>query len=652
MSEASRLETPEPDVKHNGLNVVDFPTQKITEAISKAVALLPPQKRRLLYLAAGVQISLGILDLIGIALIGLVAAVAVTGVDSITTSADGSPNLPQWADSFLSPIGLGSITFSQLTVIIALTAVGILVLKTVLSAILSRRIIRFLAHRQADVSVRLASEFLRRPLSIVQRWTTPEAMYALGSGVGAATVSLLGSSITIAAELFLFTIVGISLLLFDPVLTIISVALFGAIAFILYKVLGSWTSRNAQIITDSSIDTLTAVSEALATYREATVLNRRDLYIDRYKGLVGRYANASATASFIMEIPKYVLDIALYIGILILAVVQFLTKDWASAAATVALFLAAGSRILPGLLRLQGATITIRNAAVQAQPTFFMSDYLANTTDSESDNETVRTRTRSREIHDQIEGGYGDFVADIDVTEVSLTYSDSSTPALANATLFAATGTSVALVGSTGAGKSTLADVILGVMKPDSGQVTISGIEPRSAIDRWPGAISYVPQAVALVAGSVRENVALGLSGDEIDDELVLEALQRAHLDTFLLNSREGLDTMIGERGFRLSGGQRQRLGIARALYTRPKLLVLDEATSALDAETEQSIMRTLEELEGQVTTITVAHRLATVRYADQVLYLEGGRITARGTFTEVRSQVVDFDRQANLLGL
>jgi len=128
--------------------------------------------------------------------------------------------------------------------------------------------------------------------------------------------------------------------------------------------------------------------------------------------------------------------------------------------------------------------------------------------------------------------------------------------------------------------------------------------------------------------------------------------LQRAHLDTFLVESREGLDTMIGERGFRLSGGQRQRLGIARALYTRPKLLVLDEATSALDAETEQSIMRTLEELEGQVTTITVAHRLATVRYADQVLYLAGGRITARGSFEEVRSQVVDFDRQANLLGL
>jgi ABC-type multidrug transport system fused ATPase/permease subunit len=207
-------------------------------------------------------------------------------------------------------------------------------------------------------------------------------------------------------------------------------------------------------------------------------------------------------------------------------------------------------------------------------------------------------------------------------------------------------------VGSTGAGKSTLADVILGVISPQAGSVDISGVPPRVAIERWPGAISYVPQAVALVAGTVRENVALGMPDDAISDDLVWEALRRAHLADFLSESREGLDTTIGERGFRLSGGQRQRLGIARALYTRPRLLVLDEATSALDAETEQAIIRTLEDLEGEVTTITVAHRLATVRNADQVVYLEGGRIVARGTFEQVRAQVTDFDRAAALLGL
>jgi len=652
VGEYSGKETLEPAVPHKGLNVVDFPKRSIAESIKISIGLLPPEKRKLLFLAASVQISLGALDLVGIALIGLVATVAVTGVDVAATSSSNELQIPEWAQTIMTNLGLGDFTFSQLTVLIALLAVSILVLKTVLSALMSKRVIRFLANRQADVSVRLAREFLRRPLSIVQRWTTPEAMYALGSGVGAATVALLGSAITIASELFLFSIVGVSLFIFDPVLTLISIALFGIIAFVLYRVLSSWTARNAQIITDSSIDTLTAVSEALATYREATVLNRRDLYIDRYESLVSKYAKASSTSSFIMEIPKYVLDIALYIGILILGVVQFLTKDWATAAATVALFLAAGSRILPGLLRLQGATITIRNASVQAQPTFFMSDYLRNTADSDSIGEQGAARIRSREIHDHIMNGYADFTAEVELVDVSLTYSDAASPALNLASLRAAAGSSVALVGSTGAGKSTLADVILGVMKPDSGSVTIGGLEPRAAIYRWPGAISYVPQAVALVAGSVRENVALGLPSENIDDTLVLEALQRAHLDSFLITSREGINTMIGERGFRLSGGQRQRLGIARALYTRPKLLILDEATSALDAETEQAIIQTLEELEGEVTTITVAHRLATVRFADQVLYLENGVIVARGTFNEVRSQVVDFDRQANLLGL
>jgi ABC-type multidrug transport system fused ATPase/permease subunit len=144
----------------------------------------------------------------------------------------------------------------------------------------------------------------------------------------------------------------------------------------------------------------------------------------------------------------------------------------------------------------------------------------------------------------------------------------------------------------------------------------------------------------------------LGLPLEAIDDDLVWEALERAHLAEYLRENRTGIDTAIGERGVRLSGGQRQRLGIARALYTRPRLLVLDEATSSLDSETEQAIVSTLQELEGKVTTITVAHRLATVRHADQVIYLENGLIMAIGRFDQVRSQVPDFDRQAALLGL
>lgn len=637
------LTTPEPENTHRGLNVVDFPPPKsIWWSVRKGISLLPPEKRRLLFLATGVQVSLGILDLIGIALVGLVAAIAVSGL--------GVSSIPPWAQGLLESIGLGGLTVSQLSVVVALAAVLILVLKTFLSALMARRITRFLANRQADVSVRLARAFLSRPLIDVQRWTTPEAIYALGSGVAAATVMLLGSAIIIASEVFLFTIVAGALLIYDPILTLTAAGFFAVIVLFLHRVLGKWTERNAAVMRDASIDTLTAVSEALGTYRETTVMNRRDLYVSRYESLVGRFAGATANSTFIQEIPKYVLEAALYLGVLVLGVVQFLTQDWATAAATVALFLAAGSRVIPAMLRLQGAGITIRNGSVQAQPTFYLSDFLNRQADS--DRREQGARINATDIHEHVVRGYPDFTAEVRVSEVFLTYPDATEPALDCISFAADAGTSVALVGATGSGKSTLADVILGVLQPDAGLVTTSGHAPRDAVERWPGAIGYVPQIVSLVAGSVRQNVALGLPDEAIDDELAWEALRRAHLAEFLLASREGLDTPIGERGFKLSGGQRQRLGIARALYTRPRLLVLDEATSALDAETEQAIIRTLRELEGKVTTITVAHRLATVRHADQVLYLSRGRIEARGSFEEVRNGVPDFDKAAALLGL
>ena len=638
----------EPEVQ-NGENqrfgVADLPNPGVVPSVKRALALLPPGQTRLLFAAAAVQLSLGLLDLFGIALVGLLAAIAV--------SATGVSGMPTQVDSILSFVGMGGLTITQKTVIVALAAVTVLVGKTILSAFMTGRIYKFLANRQADVSGALARDFLSRPLMDVQRWTTSEAIYALGGGVGAATVALLGSSITIVSEIFLFLIVGTTLILFDPTLTLIAIGVFSSIVFFLHRILGNWTARNARIMTDSSIDTLTAVSEALSTYRETTVLNRRELYVARYEGLINRYAAASASTAYILEIPKYVLEGTLYVTVMLLAIVQFLTKDLGAAAATVALFLAAGSRVVPAMLRLQGAGITIRNASVQAQPTFFMADFLAATAPAGSVGTGIApVRDTALQIRERIAAGHGDFDASIVVDRATLTYVDARGPALIEASFTAAPGSSVALVGPTGAGKSTLADVILGVMEPEIGMVTISGVSPKQAVSLWPGAIAYVPQNVALIQGAVRENVALGLPREATDDDMVWEALERAHLAEFLRDSREGLDTSIGERGIRLSGGQRQRLGIARALYTRPLLLLLDEATSSLDAETEQAIIETLKELEGKVTTVTVAHRLATVRMVDQVLYLHDGRIVARGTFDEVRAQVTDFDRQASLLGL
>jgi ABC-type multidrug transport system fused ATPase/permease subunit len=193
---------------------------------------------------------------------------------------------------------------------------------------------------------------------------------------------------------------------------------------------------------------------------------------------------------------------------------------------------------------------------------------------------------------------------------------------------------------------------MLGVLEPTDGVVRISGVSPATAILNWPGAIAYVAQDTPVVDGDVRSNVALGLPDDLVDDELVWQALRRAHLADFLEENRQGLNTIVGEHGIQLSGGQRQRLGIARALYTRPRLLVLDEATSALDAATEDAIGRTLAELSGEVTLVIIAHRLATIRDVDRVAYMRDGELVALGTFDEVRAEAADFDSQAQLLGL
>jgi len=587
--------------------------------------------------------GLGALDLIGVALIGMVGAVAVSGID---------PNsLPPVVSKVLDFFRLENLTASQLVGVFAGAAVVFLLGKTLVSAVLTRWSFRFLANRQADVAARLAQTILSRQLLDVQKWSTAEVLYAVTGGVSAAVTNLLGSTLIIATELFLFAIMAIGLLIVDPLLTIGAALYFALIVYILQVWLGKVSSRNATIQAERGISTMTTVSEALSTYRETTVLNRREFYVDRFDRQVRDSAQASALNAYYAEIPKYILETALVIGGFALALIQFLTKDLSAAAATVALFLAAGFRIVPALLRLQGAGIVIRSASAAARKTFELAYWFKLSTTPGQAPRRISLED-ALAIKDRLAQGHADFVAAVEVSDVTVTYPGATRPAVSHASLSVAPGTSMALVGSTGAGKSTLADLLLGVIDADSGTVTISGVTPRQAVERWPGAISYVPQLVGLTEGTIRENVALGLPPAAIDDQMVWDALERAHLADFLREVREGLNTIVGERGVRLSGGQRQRLGIARALYTRPHLLVLDEATSALDAETEQAITETLQELEGDVTTVTIAHRLATIRFADQVVFLREGVIEARGSFEEVRATTPDFDRQAQLLGL
>ncbi len=609
----------------------------VRAGVREAIRLLQPRDRRLLWLSMALQVATALLDLLGVLLLGLVAALSVT----VLQAQPPPPVVQRAADLF----GLQGLDSTQLVLVLASLAAATLLVKSVVSSYITRRVLVFLANRQALLAARLTAELLSKPISFIQKRTSQQTAYALIQGTGAATTSVLGGLTVAVTEVSLFVILGAALLFVDPIVALASFAYFALLALALQKVLGGWAARIGGSSAQAEIESLNVIQEALAVYREVTVLNRRETYVREFQGLRWHAASLSADQVLIGILPKYLFEAALVIGGLLLAALLFATEDAVSAVGTLALFLAAASRVMPSLLRLQGAALTMRAGAASASSTFELADDLGKTPYAPASDLIRELRTRFDEGHPGFDGT-------VSVDNVSFRYTDAPKPALEHVSVTIDAGKSLALLGRSGAGKTTLADIVLGVLREDEGRVSVSGIPPAKAIAKWPGAIAYVPQNVAMATATIRENVALGLPREAIDDEAVWEALDRAHLADTLRSSGRGLDTVVGEHGVRFSGGQRQRLGIARAMYSRPGLLVLDEATSALDAETEEAISQSLVQMSGSVTRIIVAHRLSTVRNADKVVYLEDGRVVATGTFEEVRAAVPSLERQAKLMGI
>ena len=613
------------------------------QAIRASLGLLSQRERRRLALITGAQMSTAFLDLFGVLLIGLVTALSLSTMSSAP--------LPAIVKSAIETLGISQEDPVTVALTLATVAGLLLILKSVLNMALTKRTLKFLANKQAIVSGRLAAGLLSRPLLQVQRQSSQQTVYTLTQGTSFATVGILGQASIALAEISLLVVLAVGVMAISPLVTIFTIVFFVVITLAMQRALAAQAGRRGLLSARLTVQSVETVQEALRTYREAIVSHRRGLYVQRFQKLCQVTAANNATMQFVTLIPKYVLEIALVFGAGLLAVSQLFTKDLASAVAIIAVFLAAGSRIVPAILRVQGASIAIRNAARQAAPTYDLArelaleDLYSVTAESLGSIDPVAMQAHLQEGHQGFDGS-------ITISTVDVSYPNTNAPALTGVSLNLPAGSSLAIVGPTGAGKSTLADLILGVLIPDSGITLIGGLTPAEAIRNSPGALGYVPQDVAMTNGTIRENVALGFPDGIIDDEWVWDAVNRAHLGKFLRDSREGIDTVIGEHGIKLSGGQRQRLGIARALYTRPKLLVLDEATSALDAETEQAITQTLQELEGAVTTVTIAHRLATIRHSALVVYLEGGRVRAQGSFNEVRALSPQFDRQAEIMGL
>lgn len=597
----------------------------------RCLNLLSHRDRRFVGIYALLQFTLVLLDLLGLLLIGAIAAIA-------TSSIQGT-ELPKVVKTFLEILAFEESSPQVAAAILGLAAAMLLIMKSFLSYYLGLRSYTFLARREASISESLAKRIFNQEITGLNRFTTPQYQHALTNGCSSVMGGVIGQSLALLAEVVLQITMLVTLFLFSPFLTIVSLTFFLGLFLLLNKFQGDKARKWGQGMTSADVDSTRLVADAIGSYREILVSGRRSFFINRIRDSREEAAKYLVLKTMLTQFSKYAFEMSVIVSGLAISAYAFLTKPAIQAASLVVIFITATTRIAPSILKLQQGILQLRGAAGATELFFDIHDSVADINYYEEEDLGSQTYT----FHPE---------QGITLSDVSFTYPKSHNRALNRISLKIPANSSFAIVGPSGSGKSTLVDLILGVILPQEGSLDIFGVEPKNIQSDDPGKIAYVPQSVYLTSGSILENVGLGINREKIDESRVWNVLERVRLDYWAKSLSHGIHSSVGERGSQLSGGQKQRLGIARALYQDPIMLVLDEATSSLDAESEHEISASIESLKQKITTIIIAHRLSTVTNCDQVAYLNEGQIVSQGTFTELRRAVPDFDRQANLMGI
>ena len=532
-------------------------------------------ERKKIVIVGAIQVLLSALDLVAISMLGLLGALSISGVQSRDSST---------FDSILTLLRINSFDFRVQVALLGSIAASIFVIKTFLSVTLTRRTLFFLSARGAKISDELLRKVITQPRNFINSRTSQELIYALSSGVNTIVLGVVGTSITLVADLSLIVILLVSLIALDTLSAISTIAIFGIVGWSLYRFLHERARKIGIEQSQLMVQNNNKIMELIRAYREILVRNKRSVYADIIGSQRRRLSHTYGELAFLPFVGKYVVEIRYSIGV--------------------------------------------------AQPTLDLIEAFP-----EPINLIEEIAVPSK------------FEATISVKSVSFSYPGSNFLALNNINLEINPGELVAIVGPTGSGKTTLMDIVLGIVEPQSGSVEVSGLPPLEAIRRWEGRISYVPQDIFVSNDTIRSNILLGID-DSCEDELIFRSLKNAQLDNYVDELPLGMATLLGEEGNTMSGGQRQRLGIARALLTNPDIICLDEATSSLDSITEELLSKSISEMRGLKTIIMIAHRLSTVVSADKVVFMRNGRIESIGTFSDVRREIPDFDQQAKLMGL
>ena len=407
------------------------------------------------------------------------------------------------------------------------------------------------------------------------------------------------------------TALGIfSLLLYvQPLASLVLLSFFVLCSIVYIKMFSPYLQHFGDVRSELRGDVFKMVSEAFGGIKEVKVLGKEKYFEDKFAKNNFDYARVTTRIETVQRVPAYLVELVAVLGLLLVVSVLLLQGNEGSGMISgLGLFVGSSFRFVPALNRILSSVQVLK---LGRAPIDIVFKAIGDDSTARNAKETIR------------------FEKKLEFRDVSFVYHSQSEPVLRNVSLSVSIGESVGVVGTSGAGKTTLVDLLLGLLTPTSGQVLVDGLEVDLARYSWQSVVGYVPQEIYLLDDTIRNNIALGIPAREISDSQISRCIEIARLSDFVASLPEGLNTVIGEDGVRLSGGQRQRIGIARAIYHRPSLLVLDEATSALDLETEREFVETLEALHKSLTMIVVSHRMTTLKYCDRLIRLSGGQLVS-----------------------
>jgi ABC-type multidrug transport system fused ATPase/permease subunit len=514
---------------------------------------------------------------------------------------------------------IATATIQTLPAILALTLV-LFLSKAIISIYLTRKLAENLALVEARAAREIAENVLGHGLDQMRTLSKEELLFVTTTGASSAFSGLFNNLATLVSEGFLFLALVGTFFVVDPLTTLLVLFYFSAVAFSIHYFTGNRLAAQSEILVARTLESNRALIDLTEGFRELVVLKQRGKYFDKLEAARRNSSKAIGTQLYLSGMPRYVIETALLVGVLAFAGFKLLSGDLDSSITTLAIFMSGSMRIVAAMLPWQAALVSIRGNAPQAE---LAHQHLRLTSIS---NETI-TISPSRVEPSSM---------DIEFDEVFFTHKGAQAPTINKLNFKISGPTLLSFIGVSGSGKSTIADLVLGLLAPDSGRITIGGVAPASIIRDFPGLLSYVPQSPGALSGSIRENITLN-SDPKFDSKDQLDfAVANSNLRSFIGSLPQGLDTDLGKHADSLSGGQLQRIGLARALYPRPKVLVMDEATSALDAESENQITLALSELKNEMTIIVIAHRLNTIQYSDVVFLVEEGTVLDSGKFAEI----------------